>query len=47
MGQRLAPCARLEDLHLHDLQGEAGSQLLEAGVPIHGSGTRSGIRAQR
>jgi len=23
------------NLHLHDLRGEAGSQLLEAGVPIH------------
>jgi hypothetical protein len=23
------------DLHLHDLRGEAGSQLLEAGVPMH------------
>lgn len=27
--------AGIKDLHLHDLRGEAGSQLLEAGVPIH------------
>ena len=27
--------AKVENLHLHDLRGEAGSQLLEAGVPIH------------
>jgi integrase len=25
----------LSDLRLHDLRGEAGSPLLEAGVPIH------------
>lgn len=33
----LATCdrANVKDLHLHDLRGEAGSQLLEAGVPIH------------
>ena len=33
----LATCERanVENLHLHDLRGEAGSQLLEAGVPIH------------
>lgn len=33
----LATCERanVKDLHLHDLRGEAGSQLLEAGVPIH------------
>jgi integrase len=33
----LATCARAKvtDLHLHDLRAEAGSQLLEAGVPIH------------
>jgi integrase len=33
----LATCeaAGIENLHLHDLRGEAGSQLLEAGVPIH------------
>lgn len=32
-----ATCARahVDNLHLHDLRGEAGSQLLEAGVPIH------------
>jgi integrase len=32
-----ATCKRagVENLHLHDLRGEAGSQLLEAGVPIH------------
>ena len=27
--------AKVKNLHLHDLRGEAGSQLLEAGVPIH------------
>ena len=27
--------AKIEDLHRHDLRGEPGSQLLEAGVPIH------------
>ncbi|HXT69382.1 MAG TPA: site-specific integrase [Vicinamibacterales bacterium] len=27
--------AKVVNLHLHDLRGEAGSQLLEAGVPIH------------
>jgi len=27
--------AGVENLHLHDLRAEAGSQLLEAGVPIH------------
>ena len=33
----LDTCARakVKNLHLHDLRGEAGSQLLEAGVPIH------------
>jgi integrase len=27
--------AQVKNLHLHDLRAEAGSQLLEAGVPIH------------
>ena len=36
-GLWLATCerAKVNDLHLHDLRAEAGSQLLEAGVPIH------------
>lgn len=36
-GLWLATCerAKVKNLHLHDLRGEAGSQLLEAGVPIH------------
>ncbi len=40
-GANLAISHRVEErlqssrLHLHDLRGEAGSQLLEAGVPIH------------
>ena len=37
-GLWLAMCERAkvkDDLHLHDLRAEAGSQPLEAGVPIH------------
>jgi integrase len=36
-GLWLATCerAKVKDLRLHDLRGEAGSQVLEAGVPIH------------
>lgn len=33
--RRTCERAKVKNLHLHDLRGEAGSQLLEAGVPIH------------
>jgi integrase len=32
---RTCEAAGIKNLHLHDLRAEAGSQLLEAGVPIH------------
>jgi integrase len=32
---RTCEAAGIEDLHLHDPRAESGSQLLEAGVPLH------------
>jgi integrase len=33
--EQTCEAAGVKDLHLHDLRAEAGSQLIEAGVPIH------------
>ncbi|MGE5244262.1 MAG: tyrosine-type recombinase/integrase [Betaproteobacteria bacterium] len=33
--RKTCKAAKVENLHLHDLRGEFGSQLLEAGAPIH------------